>query len=77
MHLEIGLETYDFRLVPGPLKQGRKRCGSLCDHARREILISASLPPEVRLEVTALAVSEAWKHQMVRRPPVAFVGDVG
>ena len=77
MQLEIGLETYDFRLVPGPLKRGRKRCGSLCDHARREILVSASLPAEVRLEVTALAVSEAWKHQMVRRPPVAFVGDVG
>ena len=77
MQLEIGLETYDFRLVDGPLKQGRKQCGSVCDHARREILISATLPVEVRLEVVALAVSEAWKHQMIRRPPVEFVGDVG
>ena len=77
MQLEIGLETYDFRLVDGPLKQGRKQCGSVCDHARREILISAMLPAEVRLEVVALAVSEAWKHQMIRRPPVEFVGDVG
>ena len=77
MQLEIGSEIYQFRLVPGPLKRGRKRCGSLCDHARREILISDAVPAQVRLEVAALAVSEAWKHQTIRRPPVAFVGEVG
>ena len=77
MQLEVGSETYQFRLVPGPLKQGRKRCGSLCDHARREILVSATVPPEVRLEVAALAISEAWQRQTVRRPPMRFVGDVG
>jgi hypothetical protein len=77
MQLEVGSETYQFRLVPGPLKRGRKRCGSLCDHARRAILISDSVPVEVRLEVAALAISAAWKHQTVRRPPVEFVGDVG
>lgn len=76
MQLEIGSKAYRFRLVRGPLKQGRKRCGSLCDHARREILISAAVPPEVRLEVAALAVSAAWKHETIHRPPVAFVGDV-
>jgi hypothetical protein len=76
MQLEVGSETYHFRLVPGPLRQGRKRCGSVCDHARREILISAAVPPEVRLEVAALAISEAWKHQTVQRPPMKFVGDV-
>jgi hypothetical protein len=76
MKLEVGSETYDFRLVAGPLKQGRKRCGSLCDHGKREILISAIVPPEVRLEVAALAISAAWKHQTVQRPPMNFVGDV-
>ena len=77
MRLEVGSETYQFRLVPGPLKRGRKRCGSLCDHGRREILISDAVPAEVRLEVAALAISEAWKHQTIHRPPVQFVGDVG
>lgn len=76
MHLEIGARTYDLRLVPGPLRFGRKRCGSVCDHRTRQILISASVPPEVRVEVAALAVSEAWKHQSVQRPPLRFVGDV-
>ena len=77
MKLEIGSETYDFRLVEGVLKQGAQTCGSLCDHARREILISASLPSEIRLEVAALAVSEAWNYKTVQRPPMGFVGDVG
>jgi hypothetical protein len=76
MLLEIGSETYWFHLVPGPLKQGHRRIGSLCDHRRREILVSDAVPPEVRSEVAALAVSEAWKRHVVQRPPVAFVGDV-
>ena len=77
MRLEIGSETYQFRLVPGPLRQGRKRCGSVCDHRKREILISDAVPSEVRLEVTALAISAAWEHHTVQRPPLRFVGDVG
>jgi hypothetical protein len=63
-------------MVAGPLKKGRQRCGSLCDSQRRRILISSSLPPEVRLEVAALAVSEAWKREVIQRPPLRFVGNV-
>ena len=76
MRLEIGSETYQFRLVTGPLQQDGKRCGSLCDHKTREILVSAAVPQEVRLEVAVLAVTEAWKRQIVQRPPLVFVGDV-
>ena len=76
MQLDIGSKAYDFRLVAGPLKKGRQRLGSLCDHGTREILISDVVPPEVRLEVAALAVSAAWQHEGVHRPPVNFVGDV-
>ena len=76
MQLEIGSRAYRFQLVPGPLKQGRKRTASVCDHARREILISDTVPPEVRMEVAALAISEAWKRQSIQRPPLKFVGDV-
>ena len=76
MRLDIGSETYCFRLVSGPLMKGRKRLGSVCDHDRREILISDAVPPEVRLEVAALAVSAAWERQIVSRPPVKFLGDV-
>ena len=76
MQLGVASETYDFRLVSGPLKKGRKRIGSVCDHDRREILISDAVPAEVRLEVAALAVSAAWEHQTISRPPMRFVGDV-
>ena len=53
MQLEIGSRAYRFRLVDGPLVAGNKRCGSVCDHARREILVSSAVPAEVRLEVAA------------------------
>lgn len=76
MQLTIGSRTYCFRLSTGPLRQGGKRCASLCDHHRRRILISGAVPAEVRLEVAALAVTEAWQHELVQRPPLRFVGDV-
>jgi hypothetical protein len=76
MHLEIGSRAYRFRLIDGPLTAGEKRCASVCDHGRREILVSSSVPPEVRLEVAAQAVTEAWKHEVMQRPPMRFVGDV-
>ena len=76
MQLEIGLRAYQFQMVRGPLNRGRKRCASLCDPARRRILVSSTVPPEVRLEVAALAVSEAWKRETIQRPPLRFVGNV-
>ena len=62
MEIEIGQHTYEFALTPGPLRSAGRRCGSVCDHGARRILISDALPPEVRLEVAALAVSEAWRR---------------
>ena len=76
MQLAIGSSTYQFRVVQGPLKRGRKRLGCLCDHERREILISASVPPQLRAEVAALGVSEAWRRQSVFHPPMRVIGDV-
>ena len=76
MDLEIGSSGYELRLVSGPLRHGGKRCGSVCDHRARRILISDTVPPEVRLEVAALAISEAWKREFFQRPPLRFVGEV-
>ena len=76
MQLEVGLQSYQFEMVPGPLRKGRQRCASLCDSQGRRILISSSVPPEVRLEVAVLAVSEAWKREIIQRPPLRFVGNV-
>lgn len=76
MHLEIGNRVYDLRTVAGPLRFARKHCASVCDHRTRQILISGAIPLEVRPEVVALAVSEAWKHESLQRPPLRFVGDV-
>jgi hypothetical protein len=76
MDLEIGSSIYELRLVSGPLRHGGKNCGSLCDHGARRILISDTVPPQVRLEVAALAISEAWKRQLFQRPPLRFAGDV-
>ena len=76
MDLEIGSSNYELRLVAGPLRRGGKRCGSVCDHGTRRILISDTVPPEVRLEVAALAISEAWRRQFFQRPPLRFAGEV-
>jgi hypothetical protein len=76
MDLEIGSSMYQLRRVSGPLRRGGKTCGSVCDHQTRRILISDSVPPEVRLEVAALAISEAWKRELFQRPPIRFAGDV-
>lgn len=76
MRLEIGNRTYEFRIARGPLKLGGRRRAVVCDHRKRRILISAKVPAEVRAEVAALSVSEAWKREMVQRPPIDFVGDV-
>ena len=76
MDLEIGSSLYELRLVSGPLRRHGKSCGSICDHRARRILISDTVPPEVRLEVAALAISEAWRRQILQRPPLRFAGDV-
>ena len=76
MRLSIGSRTYDFQLVPGPLRHGGRPTASLCDHQRRRILISAAVPAEVRTELAALAVTAAWQHELIQRPAVPFVGDV-
>ena len=77
MRLAIGSRTYEFQLVPGPLRAaGGRPTASLCGHQRRRILISAAVPAEVRTELAALAVSAAWQHELIQRPPVTFVGDV-
>ena len=76
MQLEIGSRAYQFQIVPGPLRKGRQRCASVCDPVRRRILISSAVPPQVRMEVTALAVAEAWKREIIQRPPLRFVGNV-
>ena len=77
MRLAIGSRTYEFTLVPGPLRvAGGRPTASLCDHPRRRILISAAVPVEVRTELAALAVTAAWQHELIQRPPVTFVGDV-
>jgi hypothetical protein len=76
MDLTIGSKTYSFHLYAGPLRKGGRRCASVCDHRRQRILISDRVPQQVRLEVAALAVSEAWQRELVQRPPFRFVGDV-
>jgi len=45
MQLEVGLKSYQFEMVSGPLRKGRQRCASLCDSQGRRILISSSVPP--------------------------------
>ena len=79
MKLEIGSRSYRFKIVPGKLRNRTgRRCATLCDHKRREILVSDSVPLQVRSEVVALAVSEAWKHQAFHgpAPTIPFVGPV-
>jgi hypothetical protein len=76
MRLEIGSRSYELRLSPGPLTFGGIRTATLCDHQRRQILVSSTVPRPMRTQLTALAITEAWKRQMIQRPPIAFVGDV-
>ena len=79
MRLEIGNRSYQFKIVPGKLRgRNGRRCATLCDHRRREILVSESVPLQVRTEVVALAISEAWKHQAFygEKPLIPFVGAV-
>ena len=76
MRLEIGHRSYDFQISRGPLRLGGRRRAAVCDHRKRRILVSAKVPGEVRAEVAALSVAEAWKRQMIQRPPIEFVGDV-
>jgi hypothetical protein len=79
MKLEIGTRSYQFKIVPGKLRaRNGQRCATLCDHSRRQILVSESVPLQVRSEIVALAVSEAWKHQAFHgeKPAIPFVGAV-
>ena len=76
MQLEIGSRAYQFQMVPGPLRKGRQRCASVCDAVGRRILISSEVPPEVRLEVAVIAVTEAWQREIIQRPPLRFIGNV-
>ncbi len=79
MNLDIGSRSYRFQVVPGPLRNREgKRCATLCDHAKGEILVSDAVPWQVRSEITALAVSEAWRHQAFNSaaPVIPFVGGV-
>jgi hypothetical protein len=76
MHLDIGSRAYSLSVVPGPLRRAGRQCASICDHQAQRILVSAAVPPELRTEIAALAVNEAWKHQTIQRPPFRFVGDV-
>lgn len=76
MRVEIGHRSYEFRISRAPLKLGGRRRAAVCDHRRRRILVSVKVPSEVRAEVAALSVAEAWKRQMIQRPPIEFVGDV-
>ncbi len=79
MKLEIGSRSYQFKIVAGKLRGGNgRRCATLCDHARREILVSDRIPLQVRSEIVALAVSEAWRHQAFhgQQPVIPFVGAV-
>ena len=76
MQVEIGHRSYDFQISRAALTVGGRRRAAVCDHRRRRILVSARVPSEVRAEVAALSVAEAWKRQMIQRPPIEFVGDV-
>ena len=76
MKLGIAQRAYEMELVNGPIVCKGQTFGSLCDHRRRKILISDSIPSEMRLKVAALAVSEAWEKRTIQRPPLKFVGDV-
>jgi hypothetical protein len=77
MELAIGTKNYRFAVAPGPLNVGGRRVASVVDHNRREIRIDGTLPAELRPEIVALAVCEAWQAETVQRPPLRFVGDVG
>lgn len=79
MKLEIGSRSYQFKIVRGKLRGGNgRRCATVCDHRRRQILVSEHVPLQVRSEIVAIAVSEAWKHEAFhgRRPIIPFVGAV-
>ena len=77
MRLTIGSRSYQFEVVPDQLLDARgKPCASLCDHASRRILISSAVPWQVRTEIAALAVAEAWQHQAFYAGAIPFVGSV-
>jgi hypothetical protein len=49
----------------------------VCDHPRKEILISAKVPEHLRMDVAAAAVAEAWAHEIGLLRTIPFIGEVG
>ena len=76
MQVVIGDRAYELRLVMGRLIVEGESCGSIVDHDKGEILVSDLIPMTLRMDVAAQAVSEAWEHQIAKRPQVRFVGQV-
>jgi len=77
MHVAVGDSVYDLRTIGGKLVVNGETSASVVDHDRRVILVSDCVPVELRMHVAAQAVSEAWAHELAKRPTVPFVGTVG
>jgi hypothetical protein len=76
MQIPVGFKQYTLRLVEQQLLVEGQRCASLCDHQRKEILVSACVPEHLRMHVAAAAVAEAWARQMGLLRTIPFVGSV-
>jgi hypothetical protein len=76
MQIPVGFKQYTLRLVEEQLLVEGQRCASLCDHKRKEILISTAVPEHLRPHVAAAAVAEAWARDMGLLRPIPFVGPV-
>jgi hypothetical protein len=76
MRVTIGSEVYELRTVGVTLVVNGETCASVVDHDQQEIRISDRVPMALRMDVAAQAVSEAWAHQVGKRPAVRFVGVV-
>ena len=76
MQVTVGDRVYELRLIEGKLIVNGDSCASVVDHDRGEILVSTLIPMTLRMDVAAQAVSEAWAHEMQKRPMVRFVGQV-
>jgi hypothetical protein len=76
MNIPVGFKQYVLRLTDGGIRLEGQRCASLCDHQRKEILVSSDVPEHLRMHVAAAAVAEAWAHEIGLLRTIPFIGDV-
>ena len=76
MNIPVGFKQYALRLIEGALDVEGQRCASVCDHLRKEILVSAEFPEPLRMDVAAAAVAEAWAHEIGLLRTVPLIGEV-